>query len=108
MGSARLTTMTNLVSANRKKAERGLEVLTGVIRNFKANGKRDRALIRAQNKALAKDMQTKISAYTQEGEARAKRIAHRARHQLLQVHPGQPQEDRRQLPVPQGLRRHRP
>merc|ERR1739848_723160 len=33
-------------------------------------------------KALVKDMQTKISAYTQEGEARAKRIAHRARRQL--------------------------
>jgi len=80
--SARLTTMTNLISANRRKAERGLEVLTGVIRNFKANGKKDRALIRAQNKALAQDMQTKISSYTQEGEARAKRIAHRARRNL--------------------------
>merc|ERR1711977_474851 len=36
----------------------------------------------AQNKALVKDMQAKISSYTQEGEARAKRIAHRARSQL--------------------------
>jgi hypothetical protein len=80
--SARLTTMTNLMAANRRKAERGLEVLTGVIRNYKANGKKDRALIRAQNKALARDMQSKISAYTQEGEARAKRIAHRARRNL--------------------------
>jgi hypothetical protein len=80
--SARLTTMTNLMAANRRKAERGLEVLTGVIRNYKGNGKKDRALIRAQNKALARDMQSKISAYTQEGEARAKRIAHRARRNL--------------------------
>merc|ERR1711871_1756262 len=80
--SARLTTMTNLIAANRRKAERGLEVLTGVIRNYKANGKKDRALIRAQNKALARDMQSKISAYPQEGEARAKRIAHRARRNL--------------------------
>jgi len=74
--------MTNLIVANDKKSARGLEVLTGVIRSFKANGKKDRALIRSQNKALVKDMQAKISSYTQEGEARAKRIAHRARSQL--------------------------
>merc|ERR1712072_554122 len=80
--SARLTTMTNLIVANDKKSARGREVLTGVIRSFKANGKKDRALIRSQNKALVKDMQAKISSYTQEGEARAKRIAHRARSQL--------------------------
>merc|ERR1712072_1024529 len=58
------------------------EVLTGVIRKFKANGKKDRALIRCQNKALGKDLQSKIDRYIQEGEARAKRIAHRARRNL--------------------------
>merc|ERR1711959_532146 len=50
--NARLTTMTNRVASNARKATRGLEVLTGVIRKFKANGKKDRALIRSQNKAL--------------------------------------------------------
>merc|ERR1719271_651880 len=76
--NARLVTMTNRVASNNRKATRGLEVLTGVIRKFKANGKKDRALIRSQNKALGKDLQSKIDRYIQEGEARAKRIAHRA------------------------------
>merc|ERR1711959_721249 len=80
--NARLVTMTNRVASNARKATRGLEVLTGVIRKFKANGKKDRALIRSQNKALNKDLQSKIDRYIQEGEARAKRIAHRARRNL--------------------------
>merc|ERR1711959_348896 len=80
--NARLVTMTNRVASNARKATRGLEVLTGVIRKFKANGKKDRALIRSQNKALNKDLQAKIDRYIQEGEARAKRIAHRARRNL--------------------------
>merc|ERR1711970_738911 len=51
-------------------------------RRLKSNGKKDRALIRSQNKALGKDLQSKIDRYIQEGEARAKRIAHRARQNL--------------------------
>jgi len=80
--NARLVTMTNRVASNARKATRGLEVLTGVIRKYKSNGKKDRALIRSQNKALGKDLQAKIDRYIQEGEARAKRIAHRARRNL--------------------------
>merc|ERR1712072_1459198 len=80
--NARLTTMTNRVASNNRKAQRGLEVLTGVIRRYKANGKKDRALIRSQNKALGLDLQAKIDRYIQEGEARAKRIAPRARRNL--------------------------
>merc|ERR1719161_1837229 len=78
----RLVTMTNRVASNARKATRGLEVLTGVIRKYKSNGKKDRALIRSQNKALGKDLQAKIDRYIQEGEARAKRIAHRVRRNL--------------------------
>merc|ERR1719161_2878523 len=80
--NARLVTMTNRVASNARKATRGLEVLTGVIRKYKSNGKKDRALIRSQNKALGKDLQAKNDRYIQEGEARAKRIAHRARRNL--------------------------
>merc|ERR1712054_683655 len=68
--NARLVTMTNRVASNARKATRGLEVLTGVIRKYKSNGKKDRALIRSQNKALGKDLQAKIDRYIQEGEAR--------------------------------------
>merc|ERR1711881_322931 len=80
--NARLNTLANRIAANNRKAQKGLEVLTGVIRKFKANGKKDRALIRSQNKALGLDLQSKIDRYIQEGEARAKRIAHRARRNL--------------------------
>jgi len=80
--NARLTTLTIRVASNNRRAQRGLEVLTGVIRRLKNNGKKDRALIRSQNKALGLDLQAKIDRYVQEGEARAKRIAHRARRNL--------------------------
>merc|ERR1712178_102369 len=80
--NARLTTLTIRVASNNRRAQRGLEVLTGVIRRLQNNGKKDRALIRSQNKALGKDLQAKIDRYIQEGEARAKRIAHRARRNL--------------------------
>merc|ERR1712178_156139 len=80
--NARLTTLTIRVASNNRRAQRGLEVLTGVIRRLKNNGKKDRALIRSQNKALGVDLQAKIDRYVQEGEARAKRIAHRARRNL--------------------------
>merc|ERR1711939_169947 len=76
--NARLNTLANRIAANNRKAQKGLEVLTGVIRRLKSNGKKDRALIRSQNKALGLDLQAKIDRYIQEGEARAKRIAHRA------------------------------
>merc|ERR1719271_416023 len=61
-----------------KKINKYAKKSQGAIRKFKANGKKDRALIRSQNKALGKDLQSKIDRYIQEGEARAKRIAHRA------------------------------
>merc|ERR1711981_909962 len=80
--NARLNTLANRIASNNRKAQKGLEVLTGVIRRLKSNGKKDRALIRAQNKALGLDLQAKIDRYIQEGEARAKRIAHRARRNL--------------------------
>merc|ERR1712072_716047 len=65
-----------------KKFERGLQVVTGVIRRNKANGKRARALIRAQNSALNAALNTKIQKFIQQGEAQAKAIADRARSQL--------------------------
>merc|ERR1712167_22758 len=75
---ARLSTLTNVVAANHAKVERGFTVLTGVVRNYKKQGKADRALIRAQNKALNADTQKAIVRAIQIGEARAK-----ARHLCL-------------------------
>merc|ERR1712096_175399 len=62
---ARLSSLTNVVARNNRKSERGLEVLTGVIRNYKTAGKKDLRLIRAQSSSLNKDMQAKIVRFTQ-------------------------------------------
>merc|ERR1719502_2593622 len=78
----RLNTLTNVVAANHKKVEKGLEVLTGVIRDYDAAGKADRALIRKQNDALNADMNKAITRAIQEGEAKAKAVAQRAREHL--------------------------
>jgi hypothetical protein len=77
-----INTLTNRVTAHNKKFEKGLEVITGVIRNNKANGKRARALIRQQNSALNAALNTKIQKFIQQGEAQAKAIADRARTRL--------------------------
>merc|ERR1711998_658036 len=78
----RLSTLGNVVAANHKKVERGLEVLTGVVRDYKAAGKKDRALIRKQNAAMGADMQKAITRAIQIGEAKAKAVAQRARENL--------------------------
>merc|ERR1711898_56813 len=54
----------------------------GVQRGLAQVGKEDRELIRRQNEALNSDMQKKITAAIQKGEAEAKRVAQRAREHL--------------------------
>jgi len=78
----RLTTLTNVVGANHRRVEKGLEVLTGVVRDYNKAGKADRALIRKQNAAMGADMQKAITRAIQEGEAKAKGVAQRAREHL--------------------------
>jgi len=78
----RLNILTNVVAANHKKVEKGLEVLTGVVRDYNAAGKTDRALIRKQNDAMNADMNKAITKAIQEGEAKAKAVAQRAREHL--------------------------
>merc|ERR1711896_5334 len=61
---------------------KGFEVLTGVIRDHKAAGEKDRALLKKQNLAMAADMQKKIVNAIQKGEAEAKAVAQQARAHL--------------------------
>jgi hypothetical protein len=77
-----ITTLTNVVAANHAKVERQTMVLTGVIRDYKAAGKKDRALIREQNDTLNTNMLKDIRTAIQIGEARAKRVADEARQNL--------------------------
>merc|ERR1711998_196544 len=79
---ARLNTLTNDVASNARKVEAGFEVLTGVIRSHRTAGALDRKLIRTQTAAMKASMQQKISGAIAKGEARARRIADRARANL--------------------------
>merc|ERR1712216_813688 len=83
--NARLNTLGNVIASNHKKFESGLEVLTGVIRSAKTASKLDRALIRRQNKAMGQDMQKAIARAIQIGEAKARRVADRARGNLART-----------------------
>merc|ERR1711998_750357 len=74
--------LANTVASNQKHVEKGLEVLTGVVRSYKAAGKADRALIRAQTKAIGQDLNERIVRAIQIGEAKARRVANRARVNL--------------------------
>merc|ERR1711988_2056350 len=78
---ARLTTLTNTVSANNRKTESLLAGLTGVIRSKKAAGKKEMNLIKAQTAALNK----KIVRSIEMGEARGVAIMERARASLKRV-----------------------
>merc|ERR1711981_607288 len=80
--NSRLNNLANTVASNQKHVEKGLEVLTGVVRSYKAAGKADRALIRAQTKAIGQDLNKRIVRAIQIGEAKARRVANRARVNL--------------------------
>jgi hypothetical protein len=78
----RLDVLTNTIAANNRQVEKGFEVLTGVVRDHKAAGEKDRALIKKQNAAMAADMDKKIVNAIQKGEAEAKAVAQQARSHL--------------------------
>merc|ERR1712205_256782 len=80
--NARLNTLGNVIASNARKVEAGFEVLTGVIRSHKSAGKLDRKLIREQTKSMGQDMQKAISRAIMIGEAKARRVADRARGNL--------------------------
>merc|ERR1711924_170004 len=78
-------TLGNVIASNARKVESGFEVLTGVIRSHRAAGAVDRKLIREQTKAMGKDMQKSISRSIMIGEAKARRVADRARGNLARA-----------------------
>merc|ERR1711977_327120 len=82
---ARLSTLTNTVTANNRKTESLLAGLTGLVRDQKAASAKDRALIKAQTDAMNADLNKKIVRSIQMGEARAKRAADRAREHLART-----------------------
>merc|ERR1712072_1177164 len=83
--NARLNTLGNVIASNARKVESGMEVLTGLIRSHRAAGALDRKLIREQTKAMGKDMQKSIARSIMIGEAKARRVADRARGNLARA-----------------------
>merc|ERR1711970_982505 len=83
--NARLNTLGNVIASNARKVESGFEVLTGVIRSHRAAGAVDRKLIREQTKAMGQDMQKSIARSIMIGEAKARRVADRARGNLARA-----------------------
>jgi hypothetical protein len=81
----RLKTLVNVVGANHKAVEKGLELLTGVVRDYNKAGAEDRALIKKQNEAMGADMQKAITRAIMEGEAKAKAVAQRAQAHLARA-----------------------
>merc|ERR1711912_68362 len=83
--NARLNTLGNVISSNARKVEAGFEVLTGVIRSHRTAGALDRKLIRQQTKSMGQDMQKSIARAIMIGEAKARRVADRARGNLARA-----------------------
>merc|ERR1711981_25093 len=80
--NSRLNNLANTVASNQKHVEKGFEVLTGVIRSKKAAAKADRKLIQTQIKTMGQDLNKRIVRAIQIGEAKARRVANRARVNL--------------------------
>jgi len=68
---SKVLTMTNLMTMYRKRYERGLVRLTGVVRDWRKASKKERLLIREQTKAMNRDLSSKIARAVQLGSARA-------------------------------------
>merc|ERR1711912_10913 len=83
--NARLNTLGNVISSNARKVEAGFEVLTGVIRSHRTAAALDRKLIRQQTKSMGQDMQKSIARAIMIGEAKARRVADRARGNLARA-----------------------
>jgi len=74
--------LTNAVVANAKKAQEGLEKVTGVAMDWKTASKADRALIRQERKILATKLRRDITRAIQLGEAKMKAVEERANENI--------------------------
>jgi hypothetical protein len=80
--ATKMSTLTNLVASNYKKATRGLARITGVVKSIKKANKADRANIRARTKIMHADLNKRLVKAISTGEARAKAIQQRLKSNL--------------------------
>merc|ERR1711966_204430 len=79
---SKIVMLTNTVTANAKEAEEGITKLTGVVNDIKKEGVEDRALIRAQTKAMEADLNKAVARAISLGEAKAKAVEQRIAEHL--------------------------
>jgi len=75
---AKMTTLTNVVTANSAIFERRLAEVTGVAHDFKTASAADRKLIRRQTKSMEDDLNKALVKAIEIGEAQATRVQERA------------------------------
>jgi len=75
--ATQLSTLSNTVSANQRKAERGLTRITGVVHNIAKASAKDRKLIKMETKSMEADLNRAISRAIQIGETKAKAVEQR-------------------------------
>merc|ERR1711959_59363 len=70
---AKVLTMTNLMTMNQKKYERGLKRVTGLSRSWKKSSKKDLVLLKEQTDAMNRDLSGKLAKAITMGSAKAKK-----------------------------------
>jgi len=75
--AAKLMGLTNVVGANQKSYERGLQRITGVVHDWKKTSGEDRKLLKEQTASMEKDLQKAIVKAIAIGEAKAKAVQER-------------------------------
>merc|ERR1712057_29920 len=80
--ASKISMLTNVISANSKRAERDLQRVTGVVHNIAKAAAGDRKLIRDQTAALEADLNKSLVRAIAIGEARAKAVEQRINENL--------------------------
>merc|ERR1712100_637193 len=80
--ASKISMLTNVISANSKRAQRDLQRVTGVVHNIAKAAAADRQLIRDQTAAMEADLNKSIVRAIAIGEARAKAVEQRINENL--------------------------
>merc|ERR1712072_280975 len=80
--ASKISMLTNVIAANAKRAEKGLQRVTGVVHNEAKAAKADRQIIREQRSAMEADLNKSIVRAIAIGEARAKAVEQRLNENL--------------------------
>merc|ERR1711959_683588 len=80
--ASKISMLTNVISANSKRAQRDLQHVTGVVHNIAKAAAADRKLIRDQGRAMEADLNKSVVRAITIGEARGKAVEQRINENL--------------------------